>query len=241
MKFLKSILSSSTAEEVAPAASSSFGNLTPRQMEEHLAVSRYGRFSLTDAVRPSFNLDVVPSAGYRRDTYKDAETGTEVPVLMAAQSREDLFDLFLDLLDPLGETVDVVLESSHQDGRRVDHYREHVDLPILKSMLLDFEELLTHDGCTGVAVLNPRTPLEVRFDEHKLLVMYGQNLLPFEEILFDHRLSHREELRFITEGEHVHSSTDEAAEEFSQMVYRFGIDDGPDDRVHGDESGDYAY
>ena len=234
MKFLKSLISSSTSENVAQPESSSFGNLTPRQMEEHLAVSRYGRFSLTDAVRPSFNLDVVPSAGYRRDVYKDTEAGTDVPVLMAAQSREDLFELFLDLLDPLGDTVDVVLESSHEDGRKVDHYREHVDLPILKSMLLDFEELLTHDGCTGVAVLNPRKPLEVQFDEHKLLVMYGQDLIGFEEVLFEHRLSHREELRFITEGEHVHSSTDEYAEEFRQMVYRFGIDDGAGE-------GDFAY
>ena len=237
MKFLKSILSPAVREEPKPATSSSFKNLTPEQMDEHLAVARYGRFSLTDAVRPSFNLDVVPSAGYRRDVFADAEAGSEVPVLMAAQSREGLFELFLDLLDPLGETVDVVLESSHEDGKKVDHYREHVDLPILKSMLLDFEDLLTHDGCTGVAVLNPQIPLEVQFDEHKLLVMYGENLFPFEEVLFEHRLSHREELRFITEGEHVHSSTDEYAEQFRQMVYRFGIDDGPTPS----EYGDYAY
>ena len=237
MKFLKQLIASSTSEPVAESAGSSFRNLTPEQMEEHLAVSRYGRFSLTDAVRPSFNLDVVPSAGYRRDVFKDGEGGEEVPVLMAAQSREVLFDLFLDLLNPLGETVDVVLESTHNDGQKVEHYREHVDLPILKSMLLDFEDLLLNDGCTGIAVLNPRKPLEVQFDEHKLLVMYGQDLIGFEEILFEHRLSHREELRFITEGEHVHSSTDEYAEKFGEMVYRFGIDGDSTEDAYGD----YAY
>ena len=237
MKFLKQLIAPTVRDDAPAAPASSFTNLTQRQMEEHLAVARYGRFSLTDAVRPSFNLDVVPSAGYRRDSYRDEEGGAEVPVLMAAQTKEDLFELFLDLLDPLGETVDVVLESSHEDGKKVDFHREHVDLPILKSMLLDFEDLLLNDGCTGIAVLNPRKPLEVQFDEHKVLVMYGEDQAPFERVLFEHRLSHREELRFITEGEHVHSSTDEYAEQFRQMTYRFGIDDAP----AGDAYGDFAY
>ena len=37
------------------------------------------------------------------------ETGVDIPVLMASASREELFDLFLELLDPLGGEVDVVL------------------------------------------------------------------------------------------------------------------------------------
>jgi len=36
-------------------------------MEAHLARSRYGRFSLTEAVRPGWQLDVVPQAGFRHD------------------------------------------------------------------------------------------------------------------------------------------------------------------------------
>ena len=51
-------------------------------------------------------------------------------------------------------------------------------MPVLKSILYEYEELLTHDGCTGIAVLNPRVPLEVQFDEHKLLIVYGNNLSP---------------------------------------------------------------
>ena len=60
----------------------------------------------------------------------------------------------------------------------VDLYREHIDLPVLKSILYDFEELLLNDGCTGIAVLNPHMPLEVQFDEHKLLIAYGHDLTP---------------------------------------------------------------
>jgi hypothetical protein len=226
MGFLKRMIKNSYRDEAAQSARSSFAQLSEAQLEEHLAIARYGSFLLTDAVRPSFNLDVVPSAGYRRDAYKDPETGVTVPVIMAAETRERLFDLFLDLLDPLGDVVDVVLETSHDtdSGRHHDLYREQIDLPILKSILYDFEDLLLDDGCTGIAVLNPRTPVEVQFDEHKLLVMYGKHLEPFEEILGGYHLRSSETIRFITEGEHVHSSSDELADRFQELAYRLGME-----------------
>ena len=79
--------------------------------------------------------------------------------------------------------MDVVLETSHhsQSREHEDLYREHIDMPVLKSILCDHEELLLNDGCTGVAVLNPSIPVEVQFDEHKLLIVYGEDLSPFEE------------------------------------------------------------
>ena len=86
---------------VAPKASS-FETLSEEELETHLAVDRYGDFWLTDAIRPAYDLKVKPRQGFRRDFYHDEETKAKVPVLMAAASREKLFDLFLDLLDPLG-------------------------------------------------------------------------------------------------------------------------------------------
>jgi hypothetical protein len=226
MGFLKRMIKSTYRDGAAARAQSSFAQLSETELEEHLAIARYGSFLLTDAVRPSFNLDVVPSAGFRRDEYKDPETGVSVPVIMAAESRERLFDLFIDLLDPLGEVVDVVLETSHEagEGRHDDLYREQIDLPILKSILYDFEDLLLDDGCTGIAVLNPRVPLEVQFDEHKLLVMYGRELDAFEDVLGEYRVRSSESIRFITEGEHVHSSTDDMSERFQELAYRLGVE-----------------
>ena len=203
-----------------PSAPSSFGGLSDEQLDEHLKVATYGDFTLTGAVRPAFDLRVVPKAGYRRDHFVDQSTGVRVPVLMASASREHLFELFVDLLDPLGDEVDVVLESSHAaDKSRSDRVREGVDLPVLKSNLYDFEEEILDDGCLGIAVLNAKVPLEVQFDEHKLLVMYGQDLFEFEKILFEHRLKRDDGMKFVTEAEHVHSSTDELAEEFEQLAY----------------------
>jgi hypothetical protein len=183
---------------------------------------------LTDAVRPSYDLQVVPAAGFRHDSYQDEQTHSTVSVLMASVSRERLFETFMDLLDPLGGVVDAVLETSHDHQRKghADLYREHIDLPVLKSTLWDYEELLTNDGCTGLAVLNPGVPQEIQFDEHKLLIVYGEHLEPFEEVLASHGLKCNDELKFITEAEHVHSSSDTYARVFEEMKTHLGMDGG---------------
>lgn len=226
MGFLKRFFKNTYRDGELRQGHSSFENLSEDQLETHLRIARYGGFTLTDAVRPSYDLQVVPRAGYRHDHYHDRETGIRIPVLMAAASRERVLDVFFDLLTPLGDEVDVVLETSHErKGGHQDLYRESIDMPILKSVLYDFEDVLLDDGCTGIAVLNPRVPLEVQFDEHKLLIVYGQELTEFEDILDDYRLDCAEELKFITEAEHVHSSSEEFARRFEQLKYRLGIDE----------------
>lgn len=227
MGFLKRFFKNVFRDGHPHATASSFENLTEDQLEAHMKIARYGDFVLTEAIRPSFDLQVVPGAGYRHDVYKDKDTGVDIPVIMASASREQLFDLFLELLDPLGVEVDVVLETSHDRKSRGhdDLYREHIDLPVLKSMLCDFEEQLLNDGCLGIAVLNPGMPLEVQFDEHKLLIMYGQDLSEFESILRQSGLPRSEEMRFLTEAEHVHSSSDELFRDFEQLRYRLGLDE----------------
>ncbi|MBI1310782.1 hypothetical protein GC176_05690 [bacterium] len=205
---------------------SSFEDLSEDQLETHLRIARYGSFTLTDAVRPSYDLQVVPRAGFRHDRYRDEETGIEIPVLMGAASREAIVDLYFDLLDPLGDEVDVVLETSHEcdHGGHRDMVREAIDLPILKSILMDYEDLLLDDGCMGIAVMNPSIPLELQFDEHKLLIAYGQNLRAFEEIFADYGVRCEEGIRFITEAEHVHSSSEDFIERFQSLKYDLGID-----------------
>lgn len=226
MGFLKRLVKNTYRDGFVQQERSSFDNLSEEELERHMATAQYGEFLLTNAVRPSYNLEIVPKAGYRREVYRDPETGTEIPVLLISESRERLFDLFMDLLEPLGNEVDVVLESSHDSdsGKHRDYYREQIDLPVLKSTLYDFEEQVLEDGCLGIAVLNPGIPWEVQFDEHKLLFVYGQDLWPFEERLDDYNLPCSEEMRFITEAEHVHSSSEDFAERFSEFRYRLGIE-----------------
>jgi hypothetical protein len=191
----------------------------------HLGVDRYGDFVLTGAVRPGPNLPVIPSEGYRRESYRDSGSGTRIPVLIAAVSRGKLFDCFLDLLPPLGEVVDVVLETSHQSsgGIHRDLVRQHIDLPVLMSWFCDFEELLLNDGCTGTAILSGAGPLEVQFDEHKLLIVYADDLEPFIAVMERHGVPCRDNLKLITEGEHIHSSQPHHEDEFEQLCCRVGV------------------
>ncbi|MBL9164848.1 MAG: hypothetical protein JNL18_19120 [Planctomycetaceae bacterium] len=226
MGFLKKFFRNVYHEETPAAPASSFEALNEDQLEAHLGVSRYGSFTLSDAVRPSYALEVVPSCGFRHDTYRDEQSNRNVPVLMASASREQLFETFMELLDPLGSVVDVVLETSHDYNStgHQDLYREHIDMPILQSILWDFEDMLVNDGCTGIAVLNPATPQEVQFDEHKLLIVYGKELRPYEQVLSDWNIPCRDDMRFITEAEHVHSTNDEYIQEFEQLKMRLGIE-----------------
>jgi len=196
-----------------------------KTLAAHLRVDQYGDFRLTEAVRPAPGVPVVPRQGYRREIYRDAKADLRVPVLACSVSREHLFDLFLALLVPLGPLVDVVLETSHESesGSHHDLYRERIDLPVLISHLYDFEDLLLNDGCTGVAVVGVKGPMEVQFDEHKLLIVYARDLKPFEAILREVGLARDDSMKLITEGEHLHTTEPHYAAEFEQLCYRLGV------------------
>ncbi len=195
------------------------------KLAAHLRVNRYGAFRLTEAVRPSLDLQVVPRQGYRVETFRDPKADVRVPVLAAAVSGEALFEAFLDLLGPLGEVVDVVLETSHaSDGAgHHDLLREHIDLPVLMSHFCEFEDLLLNDGCTGAAVLSTAAPVEVQFDEHKLLVVYAEDLGPFERALKRLGIRRDDRLKLITEGEHLHRTDPRFAAEFERLANLVGV------------------
>ncbi|MBW3600709.1 MAG: hypothetical protein KY475_26025 [Planctomycetes bacterium] len=222
-KFFRNVFHEGMPSNVAV---SSFEQLSQEELEAHLQISRYGDFQLTDALRPSFDLKITPRQGYRHDAYRDEENRTNVPVLMASASAEVLLDVFMDLVEAVGREVDVVIETSHHrdSAGHADLYREQIDMPVLKSILWDFEDLLLNDGCTGIAVLNPNRPQEVQFDEHKLLVVYGSPLERFEAILERHGLQCDEEMQFLTEAEHVHSSNERFVRQFDQLKMRLGMD-----------------
>ncbi|MEM0925296.1 MAG: hypothetical protein AAGJ83_04600 [Planctomycetota bacterium] len=226
MGFLKRILRSNATEETGSVFSpGSFETLSEEELQTHMGIKTYGAFDLTDAIRPSYDLQVVPKQGFRFDEYVDDQSRTRTPVIMAAATRHTIMDLFLDLIDPLGPVVDVVLETSHHfAGHHADLYREHIDIPVLKSILLEFEDLLLNDGCTGIAVINPGRKQEVQLDEHKLMIIYGRPLDRFENILIQSDVYPDESIKFITEAEHVHSSSEAFYDQFNQLKNRLGMD-----------------
>jgi hypothetical protein len=79
---------------------------------------------------------------------------------------------------------------------------------------MDYEDFLTNDGCTGIAVLNPEVPQEVQFDEHKMLIIYGSPLESFEHLLEQAGVRCIDDIEFITDGEQC----------FEQLRNQLGID-----------------
>ena len=217
-------------DSLLPASSATTTIARPDRatLEAHLARRHYGGFTLTDAVRPGWQLDVVPQAGYRFDAYSDPRTGTKLPAIIAAVSSEQLFDTFLQLIEPLGDSVDVVLETTHdaeaqgQRPARSEFTREGMERLVLESMLWDFEDLLLHDGCSGIAIMHPELPIEVQLDEHKLLVVYADDRGPFERILMAQGLTRNDRMRFISQGEHLHTSHTRYARRFTQLANTLG-------------------
>ena len=207
------------------------------ELESHLATVKYGNFTLTDAVRPSFDLKIIPEQGYKYDHIK-LKTGSvttlrrtgsrwSMPILVASVSLEYLFETFLETLNPLGETVSLVLETSHcsSGARRTGLHRDYIDLPVLKSFLYDHEELLLHDGCTGISVFSPKMSAEVRFDEHKLIIVRAKPLLPFEKILRWYGIPRSDTMQLLTDAEHVHITRDEYFQRFKTLQITLGMDE----------------
>lgn len=226
MGFLKRILRNGVVDDTLRGVpDGSFESLSDEELQVHMGIETYGVFELTDAIRPSYDLQIVPRQGFRFDEYIDEASGVRTPVIMASATRHQLMDLFLDLIEPLGSVVDVVLETSHRAGaEHEDLYREHIDMPVLKSILLEFEDLLLNDGCTGIAVINPSKRQEVQLDEHKLLIIYGDPLDQFESILIGGDVYPDKDLKFVTEAEHVHSSSEKLFDQFNMLRNRLGMD-----------------
>ena len=208
---------------LAEQAKSAFDRMSRQELDNHLAQRTYGDFTLPDGITPA--PDFTPIAGYRHDTWQNE--GYRVPCLIASVTRAKLFEVFLKLTDLLGSEVDVILETSHGQRPNQGHkdmYREGIDLPILQSTLWSYEDLLTHDGCTGIAVMNSSIPMEVQFDEHKLLMMYGAQLNTCKAVLRIHAIAQRKAMLLITDGEHIHLTSDAFESRFRQLAIDLGVD-----------------
>ena len=194
-------------------------------------------FLLSGAVEPAPNVRVALRQGYRLDSFRDPNSKARLGTIAAAASADRLFDLFLELLEPLGESVHAILESSHglTDDEHRDLRRSHIDPCVLSSTFCDYEDLLLNDGCTGVAIVSARKRIEVQFDEHKLLFIYARDLTPFRKILRRFDVLRLDSLHLIAEADHTHNSSEAREDEFNRMASCMGASDV--DAVLRDEAG----
>lgn len=202
----------------------------------HTALGFRPAFQLTEAVRPGPCSPVHPVEGFRRELWRGPK-GERVPLLAVSVSREKILELFLALLEPLGNTVDVILESTHgpdgtptpsgRQGR--DLTRKTIDLPIFSSHCLEFEDLLLNDGCTGVSVISSRARRkglirEVQLDEHKTIIVYSEKLISFQKTLASFQIERQDDMRLLLEGDHMHRSSVRHMDQFEEFASVLGAE-----------------
>lgn len=190
---------------------------------------QYGDFVLTDGISPTPRLQVIPKTGCRLDCYRDNQGG-RWPVIIISASKEVLFELFMDLIGLFGRRmVDVALETSHNTEamKHDDLFTEDTDITVLKSTLWDFEELLVNDGCAGIAVMDVKNLFEIQLNEHKNIVIYNWPLVKkkLRRILKRYGIKKDANIKFISEGEHIHASCDDFERQFEKLKQVLGAED----------------
>ncbi|MDO4575676.1 MAG: hypothetical protein Q4D98_10745 [Planctomycetia bacterium] len=200
----------------------SFCRRSTEEIATHLRIASYGKFFLSPGIRPSYDLQVVPREGFRYETFWMAGKGRSVPVLVGAATLEKIPNVFHDLISLLGP-VRVTLESSHgvSQGRKLRReYTRWMDLPVLESYLLEFEPMFLRDGCSGISLADETAGVEVRLDEHKLFLVYGNRTEEFAGIFRSHGMQYDMDLPLITDGEHVHLTSHAWYRKFLKMAKR---------------------
>lgn len=194
-------------------------------------VKRYGTFEMTDAVRSLPDTGIVPIEGYRHD--RSGSASGDIPVIMATASREKLWDLFHDLLGVMGDHFDVILETSHDcvsdDDPVVELARDSIESLMLQSYLADYEDVLLNDGYTGIAVMRREAQRELQFDSHKNLIIFGQQLRSSEQVLNHYGIPHRQHMRLISDGRHIHSSDSELKGRFQELCMELHAEEREDE------------
>jgi len=174
----------------------------------------YGNFELTDAVCPTPDLDVIPTEGYRNDLITRYENGLKlkIPTTVVAVSREKLFDLFISIIDCLSYETDVSISTSYTLPDEESNYgiRGDINTDALIGHLCDddVKDLLLNDGCIGITVADLDTCTRVELDEHKLLYVRGTPIPSLTSLLAEQRIALHKNMKFISEGRHIHSSSD---------------------------------
>lgn len=179
----------------------------------------FAQSGLPQAVRPARHANNSLQVGFRHDKAEKDLHGQ--PVIVAAVPFDKLLDTFEDLAWRIGNTVDVILETSHhsRDSTHRDLHREDIKIAELLRILKPYQDLLLNDSMTGIAVLNPQTHQEIQLNEHKLLVAQGSILLEYCEFKLDQiGLQSKPNMRFITDVEHIHTYSEEYEKQFGLLA-----------------------
>ncbi len=189
-------------------------NITEKQLQ-NCKISKYGDFCLSDGVR---TFDLHPKQGFKH--YKD----NRFSAVIASVSKEILLEIFYEMLEVLEDDIYVVLQSGHDKFSEDIHecWREGINKSVLKSILIDYENLILNDGLFGISIFDENR-YEIQFDDHKALIGYGC-IEKFDQIFEMYGLVCDENLELIQESTHVHLSGGKFYSKFLELKVELGIE-----------------
>lgn len=198
---------------------------TAEELESSLAMDRrYGDFLLTDAVAISSNSDtkIKPESGFCFSMREG------ISCIIACVSAEIIFDLFWDFIDMAGSPVNVMLKRRIKKEHYRLFFREGIDLPVLKSMLLDFQNILCNDGLSVIAVIDMSESVKICLDDHKIFFLWSESdedADNFFRILSAYKIQKKDKVNSILDADHFHLTFPEFRSQFDELVCRIGADE----------------
>ena len=199
--------------------------VTNEMLQEAMNNRKFGEFTLAPAVVFFKDGDVVPSKGYKIDKLPTSNGITPPFRLLISASAEDLLDIFDDFIALLGESCSVVVEDfKTKTGDHVDYFAFYKETFVVRSILLDFEDLLLNDGFVGLAIWNEMTQAEVQLTMHKILQVYAKNIVPFQQALTGYGIPENPDLRFFFEDFYMLVSTQAGDSAIEELKDRLCVD-----------------
>ncbi len=202
-----------------------------KAIEDSFKIDKYGDYQLTEAIR--LGSQEMLHQGYRHMSY--TEDQFQIGVSIASVSEECILDIFYEMLDLMSDEVMVVLTSHHSElfdeGSQKEFY-SLIDIVVLRSILIDYEELLLNDGFLGISVFMTKecedgdSAIEVQLDDHKALICYGysETIDKFDQIYEIYGLVRNDEMKLMAEFQHAHFTSLELLEKFKELKIKLGAE-----------------
>ena len=182
-----------------------------------------GTLPLADFLADSDEQLQSPKYGYSSQLVV-TEAGYLSDIIGVCVPPDSISNVYLELITALDSTVNVVLvERSLSIGQYVQHLAYNKDLPVVRSVLLDYEELLVQEGNVGIIVYDNNAG-EVHLTYHKDILVYAEDADPYKKILEGCGMKENEDLVYVQEVPHVHISSEKSHDVMEALKSQIGID-----------------
>jgi hypothetical protein len=164
--------------------------------------------------------DFAPREGFRLGRGIDGSY-----ILEASVSAERLLGVFLEAIAQLGDYGIVVVEDANLSGglEIEESLSDEMENWKIRSSIVDFEDVILHDGRVGVTVFEKSLGDEVRVDSHKTLRVLTEEPSRYLRVLSRFSIEFDPSLELVSERAHSHSVPARGADRLLELKHRLHV------------------